>query len=579
MELKGWNVETVNNFKPKRLIRNRYTKPCDGCSAKKIKCDQKNPCTRCTNDAIPCTNNRGRRSLIRDQKHEIPFRKIEVGENTKSSSKIYLGTKEEVLSLNELLPFIKIYKNWYYGNWPVLPMNQIISRIRQLDPGPQTTLNDDNILCYSLCCAVGAAISNQLTFVSVSSPLADGIIKGADEYAKEAIRVRHLLDYRLVPSTDNLLTSFFLYIYYVNVEGGMQAGLLYMKEAINIAQLLKLHSPETYEKIINSKEIHTLRKIYYMLLVSERFMCIEEDVPVCLEPSIPLPILEDEDYPISLLSFIELVKTFSIPDRKFFDNLSYYKANSSFYDKNIVKPNVKWIVNVQNKLVKIETTHGPNETQILNVILSKHWMRSLAWHIAFQNNLISRESDPSLEKSYPVVIAKEFLADVEQLSPFAFESNGPGTCFKLLEIASSVADSITDSNNAIDNGFSVLNSMFELASRFKSNITISQNLYSRIERIVMSRKLQYPIDQSYVKELDSRYPSPSQNILSAPAFEEFNYDTGFDIPSIVQSPNSLVKSPLSQIRMAFTDFPIFDYNFDRRISFEDRKEESEKSDN
>lgn len=508
-------------------------------------------------------------------------------------------------------------------------MAHLVSRIVQLNPSSDSTLNTENATSYSLCCAVCAAITRQLTFLTTGNPIV-GVPPNieASEYAKEAIRARNLYDYRLEPSHDNLLISFFLYIYYVNIKGGIQAAVLYMKEAISIAQLLGLHDPRTYASKTTA-EVHRLRKIYYMLLVTERFMCIEDNIPVCLEPSIPLPSLEDEEYSGLLTGFIELVKIFSIPDKKFFDNLiNYSKKNPSnlqnFHNlfASSGAPTQKWIISVQTELKKIEIENASSDTQRLNIILSKHWMRSLAWHISSQNGLLIKKpktSDEScLTTQFPIEIAKDFLISTENLPIFSFESNGPGVCVKLLEIALAVADSVNECIvNKVESftAYNILTSVFNLVSKFKSDITISQELYSKVESIVNKKSVPSPVyPKSYIREINddgesihsdesskansvdplngqnssrnqyqdgqsrnqNQHQDQTQNEPQPASLESFHdkdliqsefkyFDPSVHIPSLIHSPNnqSPQNSPFTQMTMAFSLSPSHQMNFDQ----------------
>ena len=56
-----------------------------------------------------------------------------------------------------------------------------------------------------------------------------------------------------------------------------------------------------------------------MLMVTERFMCIDDLIPVVLENSIKEFSLDDEQYSVLIDGFKELVKVFSIPLKAIFD--------------------------------------------------------------------------------------------------------------------------------------------------------------------------------------------------------------------------------------------------------------------
>ncbi|CAH6719041.1 putative probable sucrose utilization protein Suc1p [[Candida] jaroonii] len=584
--------ETEESKTKKKAVRAKYSRPCDGCALRKVRCDQKKPCSRCVEHNVPCTDNRLRKKC--GPKHIHKKTRDSINNLSMGNGKINtLGNYNEILTIDKLLPCLQIYQTWYYGIWPVLSVAHLVSRIIQLNPSGDSTLNPENATSYSLCCAVCAAITKQLTFLTQGSNPIVGIQHNIDasEYAKEAIRSRNLFDYRLNPSHDSLLISFFLYIYYVNIKGGVQAAIMYMKEAISTAQLLGLHDPRTYEAKPPA-EIHRLRKIYYMLLVTERFTCIEDNVPVCLEPSIPLPSLEDEEYSGLLTGFIELVKIFSIPDKKFFDNLiNYSQKNPSNLNhfKNLFlssgSPTTKWIINVQTELSKIQVTTSSSDTQRLNIILSKYWMKSLAWHISSQNGLLVKKTknpeEECLVSQFPIQIAKDFLLETQDLPLFAFESNGPGVCVKLLEIALAVADSVNEciiNKQETFTAFNILTSIFSLVSKFKSDITISQELYQKVESIINRKSVPSPIyPKSYFREVNDDGESITSDDTKTSENKPLKVDT-FQLPSDLGSPSQTVQknhderatkkngdqSPFTQMTMAFSLSPnqAEDYNFD-----------------
>lgn len=569
-------MDSTDSDSKKRRVRAKYSRPCDGCALRKVRCDQKKPCSRCVEHNVPCTDNRLKKKC--GPKHIHKKTRESINSLLMGNSRINtLGNHNEILTLDKLLPCLQIYQTWYYGIWPVLSVAHLVLRIVQLNPSSDSQLSSDNATSYSLCCAVCAAITRQLAFLTGGNPIV-GVPTNidAEKYALESIRARNLFDYRLNPSYDNLLISFFLYIYYVNVKDGTKAAIMYMKEAISIAQILGLHDPRTYVSKPLA-EIHRLRKIYYMLLVTERFMCIEDNVPVCLEPSIPLPSLEEEEYSGLLTGFIELVKVFSIPDKKFFDSLINYSQknpNNLHSFENLFMssgtPTKKWIINVQTELKKIEINNASSDTQRLNIILSKHWMRALAWHISSQNGLLIKSTKDSTEAcltyQFPLEIAKDFLMSTENLPIFAFESNGPGVCVKLLEIALAVADSV---NECIINkgeyfvAYNLLTSIFNLVSKFKSDITITQELYMKVESMVKRKTGPTPIyTKSYIREVDD----DGISVKSSDKEEISKTDEqSMQIPSILNSPNNPqtppfpqpqpVQSPFTQMTMAFSLSP------------------------
>lgn len=516
----------------KRSQNSKSISPCDGCSVRKVKCSGSRPCTRCVKKGIPCTNNRiKKKSGPKSKKNEDQtyFRTVhldlfsETGTHTNKPppgvdffpsnvpqpqsepipAPIYSTYFEpskpitkELIPMSILLPYLQVYQTWYYSLWPVLSVTHLVTKLTILEPGE--VLDQEGSVSYALCLAVCAAISRKIAFISEDPNiihLPTGV-RGRD-YVLAALRIRNEYEHLLHPTSETLLTSFFLYVYYFHNEGGINAAITYLREAISMAQIMNLQDPDTY---LNKSptEVHRLRKIYYILLVTERYMCIEKGMPVILDSTIQFPMSQDEEYSNLLTGFTELIKIFSIPDRSFFEKMRMLHNTGSNYDNlrnffhfpinNITEG---WVIDVDNKIKGISIKNSAADIQKANFLLSKHWMRSLVWHVAFQNGLVTynREDADCLSVKYPVTIAYEFLASTSNLPMYAFESNGPQVVVKLLEIANGMADTMNDLAFLKD-GYdtfaclNALNSIFWFISRFKIDVSLPMQLYHKIESIV-----------------------------------------------------------------------------------------------
>lgn len=510
------NLDASQNQMRKRSIRNKYTRPCDACSLRKVKCDLNTPCSRCTARNLPCTNNRVRKKcgpkhlhkktrdiineMSRNPELEQPTENCAVQKISQDKSILHSFTPS--IRIEKSLSCLHVYQTWYYGVWPVISVAHLMSRLVRNNRDSGTTsmiVGSDSLTAYALSCALSAAIMVQATFFSSNSDL---IKLPTDvepiDFANEALKARELSKFRMHPTPDTLLTSFFLYAYYINLKGGTTSAIVYLREAISIAQILGLHNESTYlDK--PSPEVHRLRKIYYMLLVTERFMCIEDDVPVILEPLIPFPSINDEEYSTLICGFIELIKVFAIPDKKFFDRIALlkFKDNNPIQAKELHSSSnsylsSSWIVQIQQQLDTIQKNNEVPEVQKVNIIVSKYWMKSLIWHLAKKFNLLLNQNkmDPNdiLSGLYPTSIAKRFLEDVSNLPLFAFELNGPGACFKIVEIADGLIDSIIlcgirRGDNHVSYGY--LRSIFNLISKLKNDLSLPLDIYHKIERFLI----------------------------------------------------------------------------------------------
>lgn len=391
-------------------------------------------------------------------------------------------------SVEHLLPRLQVYQTWFYGSWPVLSVAELILTISdgtQMRYDKNTIrLTEQNAMLYALCCSVCAAITTQISFVSDKDSVLDYNTFSASEYADEARRVRNLFDFSAHPNVQILLSSFFLYCHYVNNKGKTLQAIIYLREAITIAQILGFHEEASYVGKTRA-EIHRWRKIYYTLLVTERFMCFEDGMPVVLEPCIAFPNLDDEEYPSLLVGFTELIRVFSVPSKEFFAEIALKGAKNTKVEGTIAEKKER-IFSVQEKLWNI--TLGIRKianSQKLDVLLSRSWIRALAWHITSENGLVVAGNDANdcFDLQFPVTIARDFLAQTVDLPMFAFEANGPGVCIKLLEIATSVALTFQKGSPPVST-LNVLESLFQIITKCENDVTLPLDLYHKIGNVI-----------------------------------------------------------------------------------------------
>lgn len=603
--------------KPAKHARpKKYSRPCDGCAFKKVRCSGAVPCTRCVQNKVECTNVRirkkcgpkpkdvklkqlrttsessfssnssssnpssmpqshsGSHSNLHQQSHrhslssdtataiprgsateqatteysptpdsppnlpsasaytatQAPSASIKYNSTyrnpTEPPQRIadlnYYGTNHTSetgshvkprgagnhanLSLDDQLPTLHVFQTWYYGVWPVVSVPDLISKLDNIYF--DQPMSYEISVNYALALAICAAISRQVSFLSPKNAQIVSWNNKIDPsvFANECLRIIHIYNHRIKPSTETLLASFFLYVYYINDKDGVSAAIIYLREALAIAQLMKLHEPKTYENKSNT-ESHRLSKIYYLLLITERYTNIQEGIPVVLDALIPLPSLYDEEYPSLLSGFTELAKIFLAPSRQFFDRMSCNKSPEELTSDIILRDifgdgfsdeSNNWIVEIQNRLSLVKVLHPTSSIQAANIILSKYWMMSLVWHASHNSGMISTSGDDSncLSVAHPHKIAHDFLASISELPVFAFESNGPGVVVKLLEIANGLADSAAEVVHfkapitfPVSSIYDSIQTVFGMVSKFKSNFTLPDGLCQKIENILNSRPI------------------------------------------------------------------------------------------
>ena len=432
------------------------------------------------------------------------------------------------IPIDKLLPCLQVYQTWFYGYWPVLSvaglMLTLVGDSNMDSLCKYIKLSEENAMSYALCCAVCATILTQVTFVTSKIKMLNiNACLPANEYANEAKRVRYLYDYAANPTVLTLLSSFFLYTHYVNVKGKTTQSNMYLREAITTSQILGLHEPLSYVNK-SAAEVHRWKKIYYMLLVTERYMCFEDGLPVILDPCIETPSLENEEYPSLLVGFTELVWVFSVPSKEFFGELNQKRGNRDLnafrhsLERQGLEEKKKWILNVHNKLSQpYDDAIKVSDSQKLNIVLSQAWIQSIAWHITSENGLLYGNTDPRncFSVEFPGKIAENFLRATTNLPLFAFESNGPGVGVKLLAIAESLSHAIPHSQDKLSMA-ERLNCIFSLVNRYKNDVALPLEVYTKVANTIADLKSCIPrslqqigeYEQNRIEELCEEHEDP-----------------------------------------------------------------------
>ena len=168
--------------------------------------------------------------------------------------------------------------------------------------------------------------------------------------------------------------------------------------------------------------------------MTERYLCIQQGLPIVLE-SIPLPDTDDEENPDAVTGFLNLVTLFSTPGRDFFGRWTSQGSNVTMSRDQLLL--------IQHALQRpLENPSYINDIQMVDIVVSQHWIRSLAWKLSVISGYVMPNGKREMNVEYPLEIAQHALRGVSQFSPAAFEVHGPGMEVKMYEIATALADSI-----------------------------------------------------------------------------------------------------------------------------------------
>lgn len=474
---------------------------CDLCNIRKIKCDRGKPCARCVGAGFTCTALRqhkksGPRSLrqskvkILKQQHQLEQQRQEqqylqgiqqvspvdssdgslwLGESQSQSpsssqpsspalsitpsTPFELSLREQACFTNYVLPIppwdlgrialprlravLHLYQEKLYGIWPLVHVDDLLFRLETDAGDPQPYA-----LATALC---GATLSYLDGDCSIYQSLQEHL--PADTFAAESRRVRGSFDYMDTVGLDTILTSYFLHMHYGRQPSRSTMAAFYIREAITFAHLLGLHNEATYAyPTWTTREQAVLRRLYFLLFMTERYLCIERGLPTVLD-SIDLPSVPegDEQYPELIKGFVNLVTLFSTPGKSFF---GMWMTNNNSSDR-ISKDQLLLIQRAIQASPQLPETGVPasaaeNPIQLVDIVVSRHWLRSLTWKLSVLCGYVSPNSVESgaLSVAYPLEIAVDTLRGIQRFPRQAFEAHGPGMEVKMCEIATALADSI-----------------------------------------------------------------------------------------------------------------------------------------
>ncbi|PYH74342.1 Zn(II)2Cys6 transcription factor [Aspergillus vadensis CBS 113365] len=434
-------------------------KACDGCKIRKIRCGGGQPCRSCFNARIKCTyirvqQPRGPQKLRATTKYLIDQaqRGIEVhdalpsipqsGEiletdHASTPAQRECGAKSERsrIPTNVLASPLYIYHVRMYPVWPIVDVENVMSSLQQ-------DVEENDHETYALATAVAAATIAQLRLGQNSLP--DKSVT-AETFAAECMKARRSCDYRSRLNLNNVRTAFFLHVYFENHQSGASESLLYLREAITLAQMMCLHREVSYAGL-PSEEQQMRRRVLWLLFVTERGVCILHKLPVVLRTDISTPELDANDEPQVLPAFLKLLNLFRLFEQsKMFDIIEDDQGGFEPLSSEVPNLDSRFLRLLQDNLQDGSALLDHiSDVQKADLCVTRHWMRMILWKFSSKKSAHGSSTYWPTSPSFPILVAKELLNIVSQLPRAAIEAHGLGMELKLYEIASSLADAVID---------------------------------------------------------------------------------------------------------------------------------------
>ncbi|KAK3685684.1 fungal-specific transcription factor [Podospora appendiculata] len=439
------------------------SRSCDACKIRKVKCSEAPPCTRCVAVGLDCTFNktqsaRGPRTLrartlqqIQEAQQGRPAPtenqqpEAATSEITKTAPRKKAQgepAKPPEITVESLVLRLCIYRLRLFPVWPIVAVEEVIAALQR---------DAHDIETFALAAAVGAATMAQLKLDRFADTGVNDSATAASLEA-ECQRIRRDLDGGIA-NLNWLRTSFFLHIYHENREAGGTKSLLYLREAITLAQIMGLHRASSY-LTLDTAEDRLRRRILWLLFVTERGVAMLHKLPVILTAAENLPPLDisgSEDEAHILPAFKKLVNLFWIFDQSRALDILQDAADGlggGALGTGSASLNYEMLHALQKRLqdASLEMENGSSDIQKADIYVTRQWMQVLLWRATMSDWRVSI-SPPSSMVERPIQIAQQFLDFISQLPNAALEAHGPAIEFKVYEIASAVADSLATQLN------------------------------------------------------------------------------------------------------------------------------------
>ncbi|KFY66058.1 hypothetical protein V496_02200 [Pseudogymnoascus sp. VKM F-4515 (FW-2607)] len=324
-----------------------------------------------------------------------------------------------------------VYRLRLYPIWPIVAVEEIMGSL-------QGDVHD--METYALANAIGAATIAQLKLDQTGITTATG-----SSMAEECQRTKLMGKNGQSANLNILRIAFFLHIYYENQDQGGVKSLLFLREAITIAQIMGLHRESSYLSL-SSSEQQVRRRILWLLFVTERGVGILYKLPVILKPNVLFPAMDGDDESHILPAFQKLVDLFWTFDQSRAFEIIEGSSADMFDTREMELARRNSLYTLHKKLQEVSLDwDSSNEVQRADICVTRQWMRAVLWKAS--NNYEGLSSGTQITSlDHPIQIAREFLGFISQLPSTALEAHGPTMETKIYEIASTVADAVASND-------------------------------------------------------------------------------------------------------------------------------------
>ncbi|CAI4063148.1 hypothetical protein SKDZ_07G5340 [Saccharomyces kudriavzevii ZP591] len=393
---------------------------CDCCRVRRVKCDRHRPCSNCFRRHLKCTylqplKKRGPRSIRTKSLRKIAeVQTITLNNNTRTTPVALMKVPKKVID-----HCLRLYHDNLYLIWPVLCYDDL----HKLLEG-----NFDD--CYAYCFLVSLSAAT-LSDLQTEIKSEDGVSFTGEKLCSLCMLSRQFFDDLGNSDLFRIMTYYCLHRCYAQ-SADTRTSYRLSCEAVGLIKVAGFHREETYG-YLSFNEQQIARKIYYLLFMTERYYAIYLHCSTSLDATISPPQPEISSDPrLSLDSFLEVIRVFTVPGKCFFDALATNSANACTEAS---------LARIWTELHTTSFTVKPWPYRYIDFLFSRHWIRALAWKLVFhakgmRMNFLSNSNNTHI----PVEIARDMLGDTFSTPNNLYDVHGPGIPMKALEVANALVD-------------------------------------------------------------------------------------------------------------------------------------------
>ncbi|KFH42459.1 sucrose utilization protein-like protein [Hapsidospora chrysogenum ATCC 11550] len=403
---------------------------CDACHRRKVKCDGINPCRNCQQAQLSCTYNavpqkkgpKGSRAKVISELRETQ-RQTSLAAKVQSRSQgipcppsTALTPTPGLLTSDLVKVCVSYFFDNMYGQLPILDRQSIEQQILYMEQN-----RDAYCLMASLCAFImlqpgmtipGGDLYN-IDMLPGSNMVASQLL------VEEALHVRKGYNY-LSPITHNALaTNYFLFACHHILEMHDQAW-YYLREATTMVYMAGMNEENHYLELA-PVEGSRQRRLFWLLLATERACAIRRGRPLTLQPTIELPTVSEDPndkLALQLDGFVILADLFKSYDDAFVN--TWKKAQANLATQHISR--------LQKQLDELVPSYLCQDSTFADPHANQQWLKNTVWQ------LTNRAADDSMSLQYTARVSRDLLVSMAgQFPGQGMELLNSGLIEKLLE--------------------------------------------------------------------------------------------------------------------------------------------------